>query len=199
MEFLINFLSSTKNYFMTREEAFKLLKEYVSDEKMIIHSLCSEAVLRAIAKETGNDENKYALAGLLHDIDVEITGADPKTHGQKSIEILRSHGVDDEIIDAISMHNEESSGKDRETFFQHALAAGETITGLIYATTLVYPDKKIESVKYKSIKKRMKEKAFAASVSRENILECEEIGISLDDFIRISVDAMREIHDEIGL
>jgi putative nucleotidyltransferase with HDIG domain len=184
---------------MTREEALKLLKEHVSDEKMIIHSLCSEAVLRAIARETGNDEEKYALAGLLHDIDVEITSADPKIHGQKSVEILRNYDVDEDIIDAISMHNEESSGKERDSFFQHALAAGETITGLIYATTLVYPDKKIESVKYKSIRKRMKEKAFAASVSRENIMECEKIGISLDDFIRISVDAMREIHEEIGL
>lgn len=184
---------------MEREDALILLKEYVKDEKMIIHSLCSEAVMRAIANETGNDVEKYGLAGLLHDIDVELTAANPKVHGQKSVEILRSKGVDDDIIDAISMHNEESSGKERNSFFQHALAAGETITGLIYATTLVYPDKNIDNVKYKSVRKRMKEKAFAASVKRENILECEKIGIPLDDFIRISVDAMREIRNEIGL
>jgi len=184
---------------MNREEALKLLKENVKDEKMIIHSLCSEAVLRAIARKTGKDEEKYGLAGLLHDIDVEITDANPKIHGQKSVEILRIKGIDEDIIDAVAMHNEESSGKERNGFFQHALAAGETITGLIYATTLVYPDKKIENVKYKSVRKRMKEKAFAASVRRENILECEKIGIPLDDFIRISVDAMREISDEIGL
>lgn len=184
---------------MKREEAFELLKYHVNQDKMIIHSLCSEAVLRAIARETGNDVEKFGLAGLLHDIDVEITGADPHTHGQKSVEILRSHGIDEDIIDAIAMHNEESSGKDRETFFQHALAAGETITGLIVATALVYPDKRIASVKYKSVRKRMKEKAFAASVKRENILECERIGIPLDDFIRISVDAMREISEDIGL
>ncbi len=175
------------------------MRKYVKDEKMIIHSLCSEAVMKAIAKELGEDEHKYGLAGLLHDIDVEITNADPKIHGLRSAEILRSMGIDDEIIDAVRMHNEESAGEKRTKRFQHALAAGETITGLIYATTLVYPDKKIESLKYKSVKKRMKEKAFAASVKRENIMECEETGISLDRFIQISVDAMREIKDEIGL
>lgn len=184
---------------MDRQKAFELLKSYVSSEKMIIHSLCSEAVMRAIAKETGNDVEKYGLAGLLHDIDVEITAADPKVHGLKSVEILEKYNIDPEIIDAISMHNEEATGKERNTFFQHALAAGETITGLIYATTLVYPEKKIEKVKYKSVKKRMKAKAFAASVKRENILECEKIGIPLDDFIRISVDAMKGISDDIGL
>ena len=184
---------------MKREEAIKLLKSYVKSEKMIIHSLCSEAVMRAIAKETGNDVEKYGLAGLLHDIDVEITGADPGIHGIKAIEILESEGVDPEIIDAIAMHNEEASGMERNTLFHHALAAGETITGLIYATALVYPEKRIEPVKYKSVKKRMNEKAFAASVKRENILECEKLGITLDDFIRISVDAMKEISGEIGL
>ncbi len=184
---------------MNRPEALLLLKQYVKSEKMIIHSLSSEAVVKAIAKKLGKDEEKYALAGLLHDIDVEITNGDPKIHGLKSIEILQEHGIEADIIDAISMHNEEATGKDRETEFQHAIAAGETITGLIYATALIYPDKKIASIKYKSVKKRMKQKAFAAKVSRENIMECEKIGIPLDEFIQISVDAMREISGEIGL
>ncbi len=184
---------------MDREKAYKLLKDHVSSEKMIIHSLCSEAVLRALALETGKDVEKYGLAGLLHDIDVELTSDNPENHGLISAEILQKYDLDPEIIDAISMHNEEATGKKRNSFFQHALAAGETITGLIYATVLVYPEKKIENLKYKSIKKRMKEKAFAASVNRETILECEKIGISLDDFIRISVDAMKDISDDIRL
>ncbi|MFZ4707624.1 MAG: hypothetical protein ACOYMF_16610, partial [Bacteroidales bacterium] len=90
-------------------------------------------------------------------------------------------------------------GLERTTLFQHALAAGETITGLITATSLVYPDKKAASVKAKSVTKRMKEKAFAASVNRENILECELIGISLDEFAALSIAAMVTIADEIGL
>jgi len=107
--------------------------------------------------------------------------------------------VDADIVDAIGMHNEVATGKSRTTEFQHALAAGETITGLIMATALVYPDKKIASVKTKSVTKRMKEKAFAASVKRENILECEMIGIPIDEFAAIAITAMTAIADEIGL
>ena len=135
----------------------------------------------------------------MHDVDVEVTDADPKVHALKAAELLEDFGLDPEMLDAIRMHNDEATGKPRSTPFQHALAAGETITGLIYATTLVYPDKKLESVKYKSVRKRMKEKAFAASVNREHILECEKIGIPLDEFIQLSVDAMRGIAGEIGL
>ncbi len=107
--------------------------------------------------------------------------------------------ITDEMLDAIVMHNEVATGKERSTKFQHALAAGETITGLITATTLVYPDKKIASVKTSSVSKRMKQKAFAASVKRENILECEKIGIPLDEFVELSIHSMSEISEILGL
>ena len=182
-----------------RDKALSLLKKYVKNEKMIIHSLSSEAVMRGLARRLGRDEDRWGLAGLLHDIDVEVTHAEPTVHSLKAEELLEELQLDEEILDAIRMHNEMATGRERSTEFQHALAAGETITGLIYATTLVYPDKKIAGIKYKSVSKRMTQPAFAASVKRENILECEKIGIPLDEFIRISVDAMREIHEEIGL
>ena len=182
-----------------REKALERLHEYVKNEKTIIHSLASEAVLRALARRLGEDEERWGLTGLLHDIDVEVTNADPKVHALKAEELLEDLEPDEEMIDAIRMHNDHATGIPRSTKFQHALAAGETITGLIYATTLVYPDKKIDSVKYKSVSKRMKEKAFAAGVKRDHIMECEKIGIPLDEFIQISVDAMRGISDEIGL
>jgi uncharacterized protein len=184
---------------MKREEALGLLKEYVTNEKMIIHSLCSEAVMRSLARRLGRDEEKWALAGLLHDLDVEITNAEPTVHALKTAEILQEKGLDPEIVDAVRMHNEKATGLERSTEFQHALAAGETVTGLIYATALVYPDKKVASVKTKSVTKRMKEKAFAASVNREHILECEKIGLPLDEFVEISIKAIQEISDEIGL
>jgi putative nucleotidyltransferase with HDIG domain len=184
---------------MTREEAWDLLKKHVKNEKMLSHSLSSEAVMRALARRLGRDEEKWGLAGLLHDIDVEITEADPSTHALKAGEILGDFIQDEEILDAIRMHNEMATGRERTTEFQHALAAGETITGLIYATALVYPDQKIASVKPKSITKRMKQKAFAASVKRENILECEKIGLPLPEFVEISLNAMKEIGDRIGL
>jgi putative nucleotidyltransferase with HDIG domain len=184
---------------MTRDEALDLLHQHIKNEKMIYHCLSSEAVLRALAKKLGRDEEKWALAGLLHDIDVEVTHADPKTHSQKARELLAGYDLDEDILDAISMHNERATGVPRETEFQHALAAGETITGLIYATALIYPDKKITPVKPKSITKRMKQKAFAASVNRDIIMECEKIGIPLPEFVEISLNAMKEIGEEIGL
>lgn len=183
---------------ITREEAVQLLEENVKSENMLKHCFASEAVMRAMARRLNKNEDEWGLAGLLHDIDVEITNADPQTHGPYAEKLLKGK-VSDEILDAIVMHNEMATGKERTTEFQHALAAGETITGLVTATTLVYPDKKIASVKPKSVTKRMKQKAFAASVKRENILECEKIGIPINEFAELAVKAMNEISIELGL
>jgi uncharacterized protein len=183
---------------ISREEAVKLLNENINSENMLKHCFASEAVLRGIAKKLGRNEEEYGIAGLLHDIDVEITNADPYTHGPYAEKLLKGK-VTDEMLDAIVMHNEMATGKERSTEFQHALAAGETITGLITATTLIYPDKKIASVKPNSVTKRMKQKAFAASVKRENILECEKIGIPLEEFVEISIRSMSEISEVLGL
>jgi predicted hydrolase (HD superfamily) len=120
-------------------------------------------------------------------------------HTHETAEILDRLGVDPEIIDAIKMHNEDAWGMKRNTVLHHALAAGETITGLIAATALVYPDKKLASVKAKSVTKRMKEKAFAASVNRDTIMECEKLGIPFDEFAEICLGAMKEISDRLGL
>ncbi len=184
---------------MDRNEAESLLKKYVKSEKMLFHCYASEAVMRALAKSLGRDVEKWGLAGLLHDIDTEITNADPKKHALVAEELLRDEGIKEDILDAIKMHNEEATGLERSTEFQHALSAGETITGLIYAVALVYPDKKIKDVKPKSVTKRMKQSAFAAAVSRENIMECEKIGLSLNDFAEIALGAMKEIAEKIGL
>lgn len=183
---------------ITREEAVQLLEENVKAANMRKHCYASEAVLRAIAKKLGTNEDEYGLAGLLHDIDVEITNADAHKHGPYAKTIL-SGKVSPEMLDAIVMHNEVATGLERTTTFQHALAAGETITGLVTATTLVYPDKKIASVKPKSVTKRMKQKAFAASVKRENILECEKIGIPIAEFAELAINAMKEINEVLGL
>jgi putative nucleotidyltransferase with HDIG domain len=184
---------------MDRNQAEELLHQYIRDEKMLYHCYASEAVMRAVAKRLGWDEEKWAVAGLLHDIDSEITDKDPQSHALEAIPILREQGLEEDVLDAIRAHNEEATGEPRSKPTQHALAAGETITGLIYATALVYPDKKIGSVKAKSIRKRMKEKAFAASVNRDTIRECENAGIPLDEFIELSLNAMKEVDQKIGL
>jgi putative nucleotidyltransferase with HDIG domain len=184
---------------LDRNEAMRLLGEYVKNEKMICHCLASEVVMRALARQLGRDEEAWGLAGLLHDLDVETTNADPLVHGTQTEILLKDYEVDPDVLDAIRMHNECSAGKERSTEFQHALAAGETITGLIFATTYVYPEKRLEVVKPKSVVKRMKEKMFAASVKRENIMECEKIGIPIDAFAELAVGAMRGIAADVGL
>jgi putative nucleotidyltransferase with HDIG domain len=184
---------------MNRDDALKLVQEYIKNENMIKHCLASEAVLAAVAERLGQDREKWALAGLLHDLDVEITNADLNVHVLKTVEILRDKGIDPDIIEAIRLHNEHAHGDKRTEVFHHALAAGETITGLIIATALVYPDKKLASVKPKSIVKRMKEKAFARSVDRDIIRECELIGIPLREFAELSLTAMQGISDDLGL
>lgn len=178
--------------------AVNFLNQHIKNPNMIKHCLASGAVLRALALRLNKDQEEWALAGLLHDIDVEITQGDPMKHGPYAAGMLDDM-LSAEAIDAIVMHNEMATGKERTTVFQHALAAGETITGLIMAIALVYPDKKLSSVKTKSITKRMKEKAFAASVKRENIMECELIGIPIQEFAELSLTAMQEISNELGL
>lgn len=184
---------------MDKVTAVELLHQHIKNPKMIQHCLASGAVLRSLASRLGRNENDWELAGLLHDIDVEITNADPFTHGLVGAKMLEELGLSPDVADAVRMHNEMATGIERHSEFQHALAAGETITGLITAVALVYPDKKVSSVKVKSVTKRMKEKAFAASVKRENILECEKIGLNLDEFCEIAIKAMTEIAEDLEL
>lgn len=182
---------------MDRNTALFLLNKYITKPQMLKHCLASEAVLKAIAKKIGENEETYALAGLLHDLDSELS--DAKTHGLKTVEFLKEYNLDPNILEAISLHNEEASTTLRSKTFHYALACGETITGLITATALIYPDKKLSSVKVKSITKRMKEKGFAESVNRNTILECEKLGFSLEEFCELSLCAMQNISFELGL
>ena len=186
---------------MTKDEALALLKENVKNENMVKHCTASGAVMAALARKLGADAALWQATGILHDIDIEAaaqTGDLMQKHCTLARPMLEGK-LPPEAVAAIEAHNEHAGLRARSTVLDHALAAGETITGLITATTYVYPDKKLASVKAKSIIKRMKEKSFAASVKRENILECEKIGIPLEDFAALSVAAMQEIAGELGL
>ncbi len=186
-------------YGITRVEALDLLRATLKSYHLINHSLAAEAVLRAAAGRLGADEEKWGLAGLLHDLDSESM-PDLATHTTDTVAILKEKGVDPEIIEAIRLHNLTAwPGDQRSTIFHYALAAGETITGLIVAAALVIPEKKLALVKAKSVQKRFKEKAFARGADREIIGECELAGIPLADFCQLSLAAMQEIAGEIGL
>jgi len=184
---------------MERKEALSLLKSRVEADNLFKHSIAAEAIMRALARRLGHDEERWGLAGLLHDLDYAETQNDPSRHGLVTAAILQEKDVDGEIIQAIKAHNAEALGLTRQTPLDLALTCAETMTGMVVATALVYPDKKIKSVKAKSIVKRMKEKQFARGVSREMIMLCEELGVPLSEFAALSIKAMSEIDEELGL
>lgn len=186
-------------YGLTRGEALQLVHSHLKNQNLVNHCLAAEAVLRAMAERLGEDPEKWGLAGLLHDLDSEAQ-PDLATHTSETAGILKEKGVEEEIIEAIRLHNLSAwPGEQRTSAFHHALAAGETITGLIIAAALVNPAKKLSVVKAKSVRKRFKEKAFARGADREIIAECEQAGIPLAEFCELSLVAMQSIAEEINL
>ena len=181
---------------ITREEALALLRENLSNSNLIKHSLASEAVMRALASRLGENEEEWGLAGLLHDLDAEIVPA--PEHGLKTATIL-GEKISPAMAQAIKSHNQPFNGIKRETKFDDALAAGETITGLVVASTLVLPSKKLADLKAASVLKRFKEKHFAAGARREDIALCEKLGLSLEEFTDLALKAMQGISKELGL
>ena len=184
---------------ITRQEALELMRAYLQLENLRRHCLATEAIMRALAEKLGFDVESWGIAGLLHDLDYEETKEDPPQHGLRTEAILKEKGVNQEIIDAIKAHNAEALGIQRKTELDIALTCAECITGMVVATTLVYPDKKIASVKPTSILKRMKQKEFARNVNRDHIRKCEKLSIPLEEFAELSLRAMETISDQLGL
>ncbi|RLA88755.1 MAG: hydrolase [Deltaproteobacteria bacterium] len=184
---------------ISRDEAYHLLNEMVTQDNLKKHCLATEVIMRDLASKLGYDPDLWGIAGLLHDLDFEETKDDPQRHGLVTAKILEEKNVSKEIIDAIKAHNAEALGIERKNPIDFAITAAETITGMVVATTLVYPDKKIKSVKPKSILKRMKAKEFARRVNRDHIKLCEKLGIPLAEFAELSLKAMSKIDKELGL
>ncbi|MEK7096562.1 MAG: HDIG domain-containing metalloprotein [Patescibacteria group bacterium] len=183
---------------MNRDEAYKLLTEYTSKEGLIKHSLAVEAAMRAYAKIFGEDEESWGIVGLLHDFDYEKYPQEDG-HPYKGCEILKEKNVPSEWVDAIMGHGD-YTGVKRETKMAKTLFAVDELTGLITATALIRPTKKISEVEVKSVRKRMKQKGFSAAISREDIIKgAEELGIDLDEHIATVLKAMQGISDRLGL
>jgi len=181
-----------------REDALKLLRENVRNEKMILHMIAVGAIMRELARYLGEDEDLWELVGLLHDIDYERTKDDPSRHGLVAEEILGSL-VSDDVLRAIKSHNYENTGVEPRTRMEKALIASDAVSGLIIACALVMPSKKLEEVKVKTVKKKFKQKDFARNVSRERILFCEQIGIPREKFFELALNALKGVSDELGL
>lgn len=183
---------------MNREEALSFLNENVKNGNLVKHSLAVEAVMKKLARHFSEDEEKWGLTGLLHDIDYEETKDDPERHSILGAEMLTKKGLDNEIVTAVKAHNE-IHNISRETKMAKALYCTDPLTGLIVAATLVLPDKKIANLTSNNITNRFKEKAFAKGANRDVIQACEEIDLSLEEFAKMGLEAMQEISNEIGL
>lgn len=154
--------------------------------------------MRALAKRLGEDEEEWGLTGLLHDIDVELTDGDMSTHSKLGADLVRELGASENMAQAILSHNE-VHGIPRETLLDKALFCADPLTGLIIAGALVRPDKKLAGLEVKSVKKRFKEKSFAAGADRGQIALCSELGLELEEFIGLGLEAMKGIADSLGL
>lgn len=175
---------------MTREQALEIVRQHIKEENLIRHVLATEAVMRALASRLGQDEEQWGLSGLLHDIDYEEVEQDPAKHGLVGAQLLENMGVDSDIVHAVKAHNE-YHGVERVTLMDKALYAADPITGFITAVSLVLPSKDVADVTVKQVKKKLKDKAFARGANREQINSCEQLGLSLDEFIEISLEAMK--------
>lgn len=189
-----------ENMFITLENARKLVEKYLKDKNNRIHSRESEVVMRGLAKYLGEDSEKWAISGLLHDLDWEKTLNDYQQHGLQTIEIIKKEGFElpTDIAQAIAAHNEEHTGIKRKNKLDYGLAAAESVTGLIYAYALMRPEK-LQGMKASSLNKKFKDKSFAAKVSRELIADIEKTGLEKSKFFEIAIQAMQSISSEIGL
>jgi len=183
---------------MIRKEVLKLVQEKIKTKNLIKHCLAVEAVMRGLARRFSEDEEKWALTGLVHDIDYEETKDNPEKHSLIGAEILEKEGMDTEIVEAVRAHNA-VHGLAQETKMAKALFCADPITGLVVAAALVLPSKKLADLTVENVLNRYKEKGFARGANRENIATCSELGLSLEEFVEISLRAMQTIAQELGL
>ena len=183
---------------MNRKLVLESIKENVENKNLIKHMWATEAVMRALARRLGKDEELWGLTGLLHDIDVELTEGDMNSHSKLGADLARELGAGEEMTHAILCHNA-AHGIPCETKLDKALFCADPLTGLITAAALVRSDKKLAGLETRSVLKRYKEKAFAAGVDRDQILACRELGIELEEFVSLGLSAMQGISDNLGL
>ncbi len=183
---------------MNRQEAIDSINGSIDNSNLIKHMLATEAVMRALAQRLGENEDEWGLAGLVHDIDVELTDGDMACHSKLGADLVREMGASEAVVHAVLCHNE-MHGIACESRLDKALYCADPLTGLITAAALVRPDKKLGGIEASSVRKRLKEKGFAAGVNREQIATCCSLGLELDEFIDIGLKAMQGIADGLGL
>ena len=182
---------------MNREEAIKIVEQHIKSESLLKHVLAVEAIMKKVAEFLGEDKEKWGLVGLLHDIDFDEI-EHPKYHGLVACEILKGK-VGEDVLQAIKSHNFENTNAQPSTKMEYCLIAADAVSGLVVATGLIVPSRKLNDVKLETLKKKYKQKDFARNCRRENMMYCEKAGISLDQLLELSLKALQEISDKLGL
>jgi len=179
-----------------RAKSLELIKEHVKNKNLIKHMLATEAVMRALAVHFGGNPDTWGLAGLVHDVDVELTQNNTELHSSVAVDMLREKGYSEEVINAVKSHFDKSQCK---SLMDKTIRCVDPLTGFLVACALMTPDKKMASVDVSFALRRFDEKRFAAGASRDGMKECEEIGLTLDEFMDMGIKAMRGISSELGL
>lgn len=183
---------------MNRQDAYALMCQYTSSESLRRHMLAVEAAMRAYAKKFGEDEEKWAIVGLLHDFDYE-RWPDPPDHPLQGAAILDQHGYPADVIYAIKSHADYLTDCPRVSRLDKTLYACDELAGLINAAALIRPEK-IRGLTASSVRKKMKQKSFAAAINRDDIVRgAQDLGVDLNEHIQMVIDAMAAIADQLGL
>lgn len=184
---------------MKREQGLELLNQNISNQNLIKHCLAVEAIMKALACHFDEDEEKWGLTGLLHDIDYEKTKGEAHQHSLVGSKMLEDLGIDKNVCQAVKVHNE-VHGILPQTLMEKALFVTDPLTGLIVAGALVLPSKKLADLTVENVLNRFKEKSFTRGVNREIIKKCQELlNLSLEDFVKIGLETMQKIADDLGL
>ncbi len=183
---------------MKRPEALALVKEKVKNKNLIKHMLATEAVMLRLAEHFDADRELWGLAGLLHDVDYDLTNREPERHGLVGSQMLAERGLPSELVQAVRAHND-ALGYGRESQLDKVLYAVDPVTGLLVAAALVHPQKKLAGIDVQFVLNRFKEKSFARGANRAQIETCAELDLSLEQFIALSLEAMQGIAAELGL
>jgi putative nucleotidyltransferase with HDIG domain len=181
---------------MNRDDALELVKKHLKNKNLVKHCLAVEACMKAVAARLGQDPEPWGLAGILHDLDYELTEKSPELHTTETVKMLGEFGIAPDIIHAIKAH---AAKVPCQSPMDWAIFSIDPLTGLIIAATLMHPEKKLKAVDLEFVKRRYKEKSFARGARREEIEECRNLGLELDEFIAICIGAMQGIDAELGL
>ncbi len=181
---------------LKRNEAIELVKSHVDSRNLVNHMIATGAVMRSLAEKLGHDAELWEVAGILHDYDYPETKDTPQKHGVISVQLLKEHDLPQDVYDAILAHCDK---KPRVKPIEKAIYAADPTTGFVVAAALIRPEKKLEPLDVKFLTKKFKQRAFAKGASREQMQTCSEIGLNLEEFFGLALDAMKGIHEEIGL